>query len=398
MAKATTTAANLVGFMRPPYAHTHLPYVTAKDVDTSVLMQSLYRALRSRRPDGSRAEARFAAWVACTAGATMIDTAGNIHVDMRNDDNPERTLFTSHTDTVHKDGGTNQIRLDATDPERILWRAEKGYCLGADDGSGVALMMHMINAGVPGYYIFFRGEECGGVGSTSLAACQPKLLQEFDRCISFDRADQHDVITHQGGERCCSDVFAMALSDALLDDDMTLVFAPSDSGVFTDSANFTRLIPECTNLSVGYKHQHGDDEYQDVTFLRRLAKQLVQVQWEQLPTSRDPNEVLLRDAEPRRSMFSNHDSWGLPSKGTTLDEFEESVVQALEDASWSVVRPLHEMLAEWISADDPEAAMRHIDVRKVHVRELQRYADGIRSGEFDAYTVLDILQEDCYKE
>lgn len=396
MAKATTPA-NLVGFMRPPYAYEHLPFVTAQDVDSTTLMQTLYRALRSKRKNDTMAEARFAAWVATTAKATMIDTAGNIHVDLRNEDKPERTMFTSHTDTVHSSGGTNQIRLDTTDPERTIWRADKGECLGADDGAGVALMMHMINAGVPGYYVFFRGEECGGIGSVWMGDNMAQLLKQFDRCISFDRADQHDVITHQGGARCCSDAFAYALADALLDDAMLLTFTPCDTGVFTDSANLTHIIPECTNLSVGYKHQHGDGEYQDVTFLRRLAAQLVQVQWEQLPISRDPlvRERPAFDLYKPRSADSNHD---FRESAVSLDEFDQSVIDAIEDAEWGLRAPLHEMLAEWMSHDDPESAMRHIDLSRVKTNELRRFAAGIRSGEFDAYTVLDVLQEDCYKE
>ena len=396
MAKANTPTnnPNLVASMRPPYAYKHLPFVVASDVDNTVLMRSLYRALQSKRPNGSMAEARFAAWVATQAGATMIDTAGNIHVDRRTSA-AERTMFTSHTDTVHHEGGTNNIRLDTTNPERVVWRADEGQCLGADDGAGVALMMHMLDAGVPGYYIFFRGEECGGIGSTWLADNMRQLLKQFDRCISFDRADQQDVITHQGGERCCSDTFAYALADALLDDAMTLTFAPCDTGVFTDSANLTHLIPECTNLSVGYKHQHGDGEYQDVTFLRRLAAQLVQVQWEALPTSRDPSapEPSTRytyDTYQPSTWRSNHDS--------VLDDFDKDVLDALEDAAFGRHRPLELMVGEWLSPENALQGARHVDIRKVDRAELMRYANGIRQGAFDSSTVVEILSDDCYKE
>lgn len=413
MAKATTpnttiTAANtMLAFVKPPYAYSHLPMLDAADVDTTTLMRTLHRALRSKRPNNTMAEARFAAWLAAECKATMIDTAGNIHVDMRLDAT-HRTMFTSHTDTVHREGGTNNIRIDKTDAG-TFWRADEGQCLGADDGAGVALMAHMIEAGVPGYYIFFRGEECGGIGSTWLADNMKQLCKAFDRCVSFDRAGYSDVITHQGGSRCCSDAFATALADALINEDMTLAFSPNDTGVFTDSANLTHLIPECTNLSIGYKHQHGDGEWQNVSFLRILAAQLVQVQWGSLPTQRDPSVkepdthfgrwmtgvTGLEDQYSRgtgKGAFSNHDS-ALP-----LDDWEQELVDALTDATFGLHFSLHAALGEWLNPDDVAQGMKHIDVGRVERTEYERYANGIESGEFDATTVYEILIEDCYKE
>ena len=116
----------------------------------------------------------------------------------------------------------------------------------------------------------------------------PDLLQQFDRAVAFDRAGYYDVITHQGGRRCCSDAFADALSTQLAD--LGLLYGPCSGGVYTDTAEFTGDVPECTNLSVGYKGQHGDKEEQDVEFLELLADALVRVQWESLPTKRNPHE------------------------------------------------------------------------------------------------------------
>jgi len=150
----------------------------------------------------------------------------------------------------------------------------------------------MIEAGVPAYYVFFRGEERGGIGSKWLAEEMPALFASIDRAVAFDRADYYDVITHQSGGRCCSDEFAQALCDALgTGEDW---FLPCDGGVYTDTAEFTDLVPECTNVSVGYKHQHGDREEQDIEFLQRLAALAVAVDWDALPTKRDP-KVYERD-------------------------------------------------------------------------------------------------------
>lgn len=277
-------------FKKAEYTYAHLPMLTDMDVPSTMLLQTLHRALRSKRDHGSKSEARFVAWLCNRLPVTMIDGAGNVHVDLRTQPY-HRTMFTSHTDTVHHGGGPNNIRLDTTDPKRTLWCADKDECLGADDGAGVALMVHMIEQNVPGLYVFFRGEECGGMGSTWLAENFKAAVKDIDRCVSLDRADTGDVITHQGWGRCCSDVFAQALADQLTNDDLSLAYLPDDSGVFTDSANLVDLIPECTNLSVGYKHQHGDGEYQDVTFLTLLADRLCTVQWDKLPTERDPKGV-----------------------------------------------------------------------------------------------------------
>lgn len=256
--------------------------------------KNLFTILSVQRNHGSLGEAEVFSWLVerCVHlhKPVMIDAAGNLHVDLR--DGPRhRTMFTSHTDTCHNNSGDEQnpVYLDFDcSTGNTIWRAGHGVCLGADDGAGVALMLHMITHGVKAYYVFFRGEERGGIGSTWLAENMPELLREFDRAIAFDRAGYSDVITHQSGTRCCSDVFAQALADALTADDFSLAYTPEDGGVYTDTAEFVSLIPECTNVSVFYARQHGDMEHLDTTALKLLADTLVLVQWETLPTQRDP--------------------------------------------------------------------------------------------------------------
>ena len=46
-------------------------------------------------------------------------------------------------------------------------------------------------------------------------------------------------------------------------------------GIATDSLAFVEIIPECTNLSVGYYYAHSKSETQDVTFLGELAEALL---------------------------------------------------------------------------------------------------------------------------
>ena len=262
--------------MRQTYDN--LPNVAPKDVGGSVLMHTLHKALSVSRPDGSMEEAKFVAWMATTFHATLIDGAGNVHFDRRT--NGQRSLFCCHSDSVAHRGGPNIIKHDGR-----FWRA-CGDVLGADDGAGIALMAHMLSQGVSGYFILFRGEEVGGLGSKWLVDNMPDLLIQFDKAIAFDRAGYYDVITHQAGVRCCSDEFADALAQQLSFEESGLMFTPSDGGVYTDTAEFTSLIPECTNLSVGYFQQHTTDEHQDVEFLRSLAEVLCLVDWESLPVAR----------------------------------------------------------------------------------------------------------------
>lgn len=192
-----------------------------------------------------------------------------------------RTLFTSHLDTVHADELAQN--LPVFDPHLELIYKQDKECLGADCGTGVWLMYRMIEANVPGTYMFTMGEEHGGVGARWVAENCIEFLKGFDRAVAFDRAGTTDVITHQAGTRCCSDIFATALSDAL-----GLDYVPHSGGIYTDTAEFTEVIPECTNISVGYDMQHSGMETQDTQFLRVLLPRLLAVNWEALPTTRDP--------------------------------------------------------------------------------------------------------------
>ena len=213
-----------------------------------------------------------------------IDTVGNIHYDLRID-STNRTLFTAHVDSVTQVGGMQRVMI--TDGVLHLHPNEAvSTCLGADDGSGILVLLALIKARVPAYYIFTQGEERGGIGAKYLATHHTDLLGAFDRAVAFDRKGTSSVISHQGWGRCCSDTFAMSLSDALCTD--TMMYAPDDTGVYTDTAEFVGIIPECTNISVGYKSEHTKHESQDIDHLKTLCARVVMIDWDSLPTERDP--------------------------------------------------------------------------------------------------------------
>lgn len=252
----------------------------------SILMKTLTFMLSTKRPHEGSGEYNALGWLLLhkpSYVAWHFDATGNLHMS-NVQDKTHRTLFVAHVDTVHYTDGLNKIKMTDT-----VWYAQ-GSQLGADDGAGVAMLMHLMHAGVPGHYVFTRGEECGGVGAKALAD-DDRFLRRFDRAIAFDRRGTTSVITHQGYGRCCSDAFADDLSSKLMAHCDDLMYMPDDTGVYTDTAEFTGLIPECTNISVGYQREHSHEEAQSILHLQALAEACMQIQWDELPTVRDPNEI-----------------------------------------------------------------------------------------------------------
>jgi hypothetical protein len=336
---------------------------------STILYKTLARALSMMRPHNSEGTRRLTDWLqerVPTHARTHRDGAGNLHVDTRL--NPSnRTLFVAHVDTVHRKEGANKIKQTPT-----YWYAD-GAALGADDGAGVAMLMHLMHSGVPAYYVFTQGEECGGIGATYLAKHDAKLLSEFDRAIAFDRRGIDSVITHQGRGRCCSDAFADALSDAL-NADMTLMYLPDNTGVYTDTAEFIDIIPECTNISVGYYAEHSDKESLDVIHFQALADRVALIDWDSLPTDRDPKEV---DAWDMRDWGVAGQGWGTSLTGVNsawhhlsdddydYDSYTIELQEALYDAQAGSKQWLIELMCESVWPEDPEMAERLIDRNKI---------------------------------
>lgn len=373
-------------------------------------MYTLHTMLGAQRAHGSSGEMfAFSQLVADNSHRNFhIDGAGNLHVDARA--GVSRTLFTSHTDTCHRNSGNepNPVYEDREPSGDVIWRAAPGLCLGADDGAGVALMAGMIDHGVPGYYIFFRGEEQGGVGSSWLAENMPTLLGQFDRAIAFDRAGYSDVITHQGGSRCASDAFAHALAAALTPDDFSMAYTPDSTGVYTDTAEFTDLIPECSNISTGYKAQHGDGEWQNVSFLQRLFAQLLTVQWETLPTERDPSvkeakwdRWSTRDPYAGREISSFVDPIRRSGTHTSIymgggyyGQGDLALFDAIDDAvSGGSINKVKRIVSEIVHPEEPDLVLKHMTLH-ICGDDLQDAYQDLLAG-VDPAEVADYLYECC---
>ena len=60
-------------------------------------------------------------------------------------------------------------------------------------------------------------------------------------------------------------------------------YMPDPTGIYTDSAQFTSIVSECTNISVGYYNEHTTSERQDILHLERLCEVVCKLDWENLP-------------------------------------------------------------------------------------------------------------------
>ena len=292
----------------------------------SIKIERLYDILSTMRPAYSQEEEKFCNKFLDIYEDMRTDMYGNRYMKI----GESRTMFSCHTDTVHRQAGTQRIVKDGD-----LFRVIDSNCLGADDGAGVEVMLSMIDAEVPGLYVFHKEEEIGGNGSDFFA--EGINEGDYDRCIAFDRRGTTDVITVQFGGDCCSLPFAQALAAEL-----GMGYKPSPNGIFTDSANYTHKIPECTNLSVGYEHEHTSTETLNWVHLAKLTDKCInQVNWEDLPTVRSINDMY----DPYEDFYSSaKDTVNHVGNYNLYDPPPEHDFTALED--WCYYHP--EYAADYI--------------------------------------------------
>lgn len=351
----------------------------------SILYTTLARALSMKRPHGTPSVDYFTQWLwqelpLDHRNKAFLDDFDNLHVDLRVDDT-NRTLFVAHVDTVHRETGPNKIRKTDTH-----WYAE-GACLGADDGAGCAMLMHLIHHGTPAYYIFTQGEECGGLGAKHIADNHGDLLKQFDRAIAFDRRGIDSVITHQGWGRTSSDAFAQALADALNANDQ-LMYLPDDTGVYTDTAEFIDHIGECTNISVGYASEHTQNESLNIVHFIALSEAVLNVPWDSLPVSRKAGEV---EDKYQGSVYGKKNWW--------LSSYEDDMLgtgilqDALTDAEFGWPDELLWLAAESVYPEDPEFALKFLDKKKITPKAIKRWQALAETHDMDSVlcTVFDTL-------
>jgi hypothetical protein len=224
-------------------------------------------------------------------GEFEIDGFGNRILTIPHDDGTLPAIaFSCHTDSVHSCDGVQ--RITHAKGGIALCKSSQANCLGADCGTGIWLMFHMAQAKIPGLYLFHRQEESGMQGAEFIVESHPETLDGIKAIIAFDRKGLKDVISHQMSERTASDSFCEGLANLLNDSELGFDYSPCDGGSFTDSYAYRGLVPECTNLAVGYYSQHSRHETQDSFHALKLLHALLGLDYAALleTVSRNPEE------------------------------------------------------------------------------------------------------------
>lgn len=242
-------------------------------------LSTLVEMLTYKRPEGSLTQQEFIKRYLVPLGAAP-DKVGNMILRI----GTAPILWSSHTDTVHHTPGRQRVRVR----HGTLKADPPTECLGADCTTGVWLMREMALTGIEGLYVWHTGEEVGCIGSNYIAEHTPELLEGITAAIAFDRRHVDSIVTHQCGARTASDEFALSLASTL----GMSTLEPDDSGVFTDTEVYAGLIPECTNISVGYLYQHSPREQQDLWFVNLLLTKLLAADFSQLTIARLPEAAL----------------------------------------------------------------------------------------------------------
>lgn len=258
--------------------------------------EQLLTMLTYRRPERSRSERKFIKKFLIPLDL-QVDSYGNYYKRIGSDP----ILWSCHTDTVHNRKGMLEVGFAGV--EVGISSKDSSNCLGADDTAGIWLMVQMIKANKPGLYIFHRDEEGGRKGSAYIAKTMQKQLKDIKFAIALDRKGQDSVITHQMGQRCCSTEFAQSMIDGLGMD-----YKEDPTGSYTDTASYVDLIPECTNLSVGYTGAHTRFERLNLDFIFKLRKALLALDVRLLIEKRKPGEKEYKSYPPHQGYGMG--SWG----------------------------------------------------------------------------------------
>lgn len=312
-------------------------------------MDSLISILQTRREHGSLGEQAFIdKYIMPLKAKPMTNQQGEILAYVvDNSHGHSKVLWSAHIDTMHHDKKLDGTSAPLTqevwvDHDGLAFVTDQCDCLGADDGAGMWLMFQMLMADVAGTYIFHRGEEKGCWGSSQMAMHHYDWLKGFTHAIAFDRRGTTSVITHQRGERCCSDALGTQLVNLF---GMSHELDPT--GVYTDTAEYMDIIPECLNISIGYNSEHSHHETLDTTYVLALRDAICALDWDKLTLvcERDPSKHEYRDG------YGVYGGWNAYSnysgvKGN-LSPYEMPDVERILSTPTRA-------LAAWVSEADPE--------------------------------------------
>ncbi len=238
-----------------------------------------------------------------------------------------QTLFTCHLDNYCKE----KVKVNHVIEGNII-KTDGTSILGGDNKAGVLVLLYLISQSVPGTYYFFLGEEpilSGGCwGSTKLVENKSEFLKKFKRAIAFDRKMTGSIISRQMAQECCSQEFVSSLSEKFSEKGLTM--NDDKTGYYTDTGNFIEHIPECTNISIGVWNEHHKNEYVDISYVEKVAKASTNVDWESLPTIREP-KWWLDEGPSKKEVIKKYSNFRSRKEDGRLFKF---VLDILEDENY----------------------------------------------------------------
>lgn len=308
----------------------------APEAPDALLMEILQWA----RPHDSDTEKRFCREYLDKVPGMTRDAFGNRMIAIGH---APSVLWSCHVDTVAKRGGWQALAYNEATGILSLDEGRAGQSLGADDGVGVWIMLNMIAAKRPGLYVFHRGEEVGCLGSRWIVDNTPELLSGIQAAIAFDRQGHRDIITHQSSGMTASDSFADSFAAQLNSLCPAFAFRADDGGVFTDTNEYAGLVPECSNVSVGYYGNHGPRETLDVIHANDLMAAMLAFDASRITISREPGDRGYDDYYGYTSgAYSTGSTW---RNGRDDDGPTEGDVLDLRDAILQYPRLVAELMA-----------------------------------------------------
>jgi hypothetical protein len=168
------------------------------------------------------------------------------------------------------------------------------------------------------------------------------------------------------------------------------MYLGDDTGVYTDTAEFVDIIPECTNISVGYDNEHSDRETLDIFHFTSLAAAAVKIKWDALPVARDPTVIEKLPLTDWRSYYSTTSLTSWDGKWSDASVYGYTESDMLEDALRDALRGMHhdllDMIAEAAYPEDPMMALKFLNKRMLTDEVLQQAMTDC--AVYDADTVL----------
>lgn len=312
-------------------------------------MENLINILSTRRQHNSEGESAFIErYIKPLNPAPYYNEKGEVLTYVvDNTHGHSKVMWSCHIDTMHRDTGTSCALTQEVwvAEDGIAFVTDKDDCLGADDGAGMWLMLEMIKANVAGTYVFHRGEEIGCWGSSGMAKIYPDWLAQFTHAIAFDRRGTTSIITHQRGERACSDTVGTELLMLF-----NMMHELDPTGVYTDTAEYMQIIPECVNISIGYESEHCSMETCDTKYVIALRDAICALDWDKVSLSvvRDPTVVEYRDnyGYGYGYGYGAYKSKGITKTKPLLDAYDYPDADVIGSMTTSD-------LAEWVMVADP---------------------------------------------